>query len=464
MSPSVTFAGVSIPHVVKGEVQVDPVVQYDASEGEPFATPAIDLNSLVWPRTEPLPLAEVPVSEIIDLLAETGRALRNDTDGLLSQAIESLVRTSPYERRILEYAYEDLWMSMSPDKLRAQIDGEFGGADILDGWRPMVGPDGRSGSVRAYPTRIIHVMAGNAPAVASMTVVRGALMKGVHLLKLPSNDLLTATAILRVMGTVAHDHPLVRSFSAIYWRGGDATVESVLFRPQFFDKLVAWGGESAIRNAAKFLGPGFELISFDPKNSISLIGREIFESEESIADAAERAADAATPWNQEACASSRYQFIEGDEEQVDRFCGALQIALGRERRFTSAQVPPLPADVNEQVEALRELEPTYRVFGSGDGRGLVIRSEEPVEFFPSNKTVNVVMVPSLADAVKYVTVATQTVGIHPAERKTELRNVLAAAGVQRVSPLVGTRGMIPGFPHDGFNPLQRFVRWVADED
>jgi Acyl-CoA reductase (LuxC) len=458
---------VSIAHVIKGEISIDPVVEYDGVDGERFATPAIDLDTLVWPRTEPLPLAEVPVAEIIELLVATGESLRDDPDGFLADALENLIRTSSYERRILENAYEDLWQSMSADRLWAQVNGELGGADIVDGWRPMAGPEGRNGSIRAYPTRIVHIMAGNSPTVASMTVVRGALMKGVHLLKMPSNDLLTATAILRVMAKVAPGHPLVRSFSAVYWKGGDTDVESVLFRPQFFDKLVAWGGDSAIRNAARFLGPGLELISFDPKNSISLIGREVFASDETIAEAAEDAAAAATAWNQEACTSSRYQFIEGDPddpEDVDRFCEALQLALGRERRSTSAQVPPLPADILEEVESLRTLDPYYRVFGSGDGRGLVVRSDEPVTFFPSNKTVNVVIVESLEDAIKHVTVATQTVGIYPTERKRELRDALASSGVQRVVPLGASKGMIPGFPHDGFNPLQRFVRWMTDED
>lgn len=455
---------VRIPHVVKGEMFDDGAVEFGPADGERFATPALDLDALVWSRTEPLPLADVSVAEIVEVLVAVGESMKRDEDGLLTEALEALVRTSPYERRILENAYEDLWRSMTADQLWAHVKGEFGGPDILDGWRRQQGPDGRAGSVRAYPTRIVHVMAGNAPAVASMTIVRGALMKGVHLLKMPSNDLLTATAILRCMAKAAPGHPINRAFSAVYWRGGDTSVESVLFRPQFFDKLVAWGGDAAIRNAAKFLGPGLELISFDPKNSISLIGREIFESDETIAEAAEQAAAAATPWNQEACASSRYQFIEGDEADVDRFCEQLQVALGRERRYTSAQVSPLPDAVAEEVEALRDLEPMYRVFGKGDGRGLVVRSDEPVEFFPVSKTVNVVMVPRLADAVRYVTVATQTVGVIPNERKYELRDAFASAGVQRIVPLSGSRGMIPGFPHDGFNPLSRFVRWIADED
>ena len=42
------------------------------------------------------------------------------------------------------------------------------------------------------------------------TIVRGALTKGVHLLKLPSNDLFTATAMLRTIAEIAPDHPITR--------------------------------------------------------------------------------------------------------------------------------------------------------------------------------------------------------------------------------------------------------------
>ena len=62
--------------------------------------------------------------------------------------------------------------------------------------------------------------------------------------------------------------------SAVYWRGGDDATERVLYRPQYFDKIVAWGGGDAINNVIKYLMPGFQLVSFDPKTSISMVGRE----------------------------------------------------------------------------------------------------------------------------------------------------------------------------------------------
>jgi hypothetical protein len=285
----------------------------------------------------------------------------------------------------------------------------------------------------------------------------------VHLFKLPSNDLFSATAILRTMAAVAPDHPLVRSFSAAYWRGGDAKVEGLLMRPQFFDKLVAWGGEGTIKSVKQYIGPGFELVAFDPKTSISMIGREAFESDAVLVEVAERAATDATIMNQQACASSRVQFVEGSVLEVDRYCGLMQAQLGVERNTASACGNPLPGELRDEIDGLRDMQPHYRVWGGYEGRGVVIRSEEPVDFHPDGRVVNVVPVASLAEAVDRANVATQTVGVYPPSRKAELRDALAAAGVQRVVELGKAVAFEPGISHDGFYPLQRFVRWVNDE-
>ncbi|WP_405856568.1 long-chain-fatty-acyl-CoA reductase [Streptomyces sp. NBC_01515] len=457
-----TTTDTEVVHVVRGEVDHGSPVAYGRS-GSAFTAPALDLDRLVRPRTEPGPAFQVPVAEIVDLLVETGEALKADREGLLAEALDRMIPVSPLPAEILERAYALLWRSFQRPGLYAQIDHELGGADVLDGWREVRLPDNRTAATRAFPPRLVHIIAGNAPGVAAMSVVRGALTKGVNLLKLPSNDLFTATAILRTMAAVAPGHPVVRSFSAVYWRGGDETVESVLFRPQFFDKLVAWGGESTIRGALRYVGPGFELVSFDPKTSISLIGREAFESPESLARAADAGATDATFFNQQACVASRFQFVEGSWADADRYADLLCERLGVAREFSSADGPRVTAELREEIDVLRSMTPDYRVWGGYDGRGLVIRSPEPVDFHPDGKIVDVVPVAELREAVAYAGVATQTVGVYPDTRKAELRDALACAGVQRVVSLGKAGGMPPGLSHDGFYPLQRLMRWVNDE-
>jgi hypothetical protein len=389
--------------------------------------------------------------------------MEQDADGHMQTALSRLKLTGDLSEDLLERTYRRLHRMFNRESIEFQLDQELGGAGIVDGWREVLLPDGRTADVRAFPPRLIHVMAGNTPSVAAQTILRSALTKGVHLLKLPSNDLFTATAVLKIMSAVAPNHPTVRSFASIYWRGGDTSVESVLFRPQFFDKVVAWGGEASIRNALQYIGPGFELVAFDPKNSISLVGHEAFDTPEALADAADGGAADATIFDQDACVASRFQFVEGTVDEVDRYCEALVSRLNIERETSSTCGAKVAPDIREEIEGLRALDPIYRVWGSFDGTGMVIRSDEPVTFQPGGKVVNVVPVESLADAVRFATVATQTVGVYPNERRAVLRDALCSAGVQRVTLLGGAQGSPAGLPHDGFYPLHRFMRWVKDD-
>jgi hypothetical protein len=450
-----------VPHVVKGVVH-DPSTGGDTLDYGDFVTPKLDLDELIWSRSEPGPAVEMPLEEIIDFLAELGERLDLESNTYLQEAVERSIATNDLGARILSQGYRGLRHIFNPESLRFQVEQEIG-LNRLDGWAEVRDFRGQVKRIRAYPPRLIHILAGNAPGVTAGSIARGALSKGVHLLKLPSNDLFTGSAILRTMADIDADHPITRSFSCAYWRGGDPVVESTLFRAQFFDRLVAWGGDAAIRSAAKYVGPGFDLVSFDPKVSISLLGREALESVESMRESASAAAVDATLYNQEICAASRFIYAEGERSELMKWCEFLVEELGIEREYADAVVKSVPAEVRSEVESLRAMAPMYEVFGSDDGTGLVILSDEPVDFHPSGKTVNVVRVGSLQEAERYVNVATQTVGIYPASRGAELRNGLAARGMQRLVSLGQVINVSAGFPHDGFWPLHRFMKWLIDE-
>lgn len=455
---TVASAAVAVPHFVKGELVSGDAMHYGA-----FSTPVLDIDALVWQRTEPGPAFSTPIDEVMDVLVATGERMKTDPSGVLAQAFEAMVQVGDLDRGVLQRAYEHLPQLFSKDWLKFLVAGELGGTDILDGWRKVTDPSGRTAQYRAYPPRLVHILAGNAPGVAAISIIRGALTKGINLLKLPSNDLFTATAILRTMAEVAPEHPVTKSFSAVYWKGGDEEVEKYLLRPIFFDKLVAWGGEGSLRSAKKYIGPGFELVAFDPKTSISFIGREAFTSPETLERVAEAAATDICLYDQSACTSSRFQFIEATMEEAEAFCALLQVEMGKERLTASGCGVHVPSALREEIEALRSLEPYYKIWGECDGRGVVVLSEDPVDFHPEAKTVNVVVVDALDDALRFASVATQTVGIFPAERKIDLREKLAAAGAQRVVTLGSALGGGVGIPHDGFFPLHRLVRWVSDE-
>jgi hypothetical protein len=457
-------AAVSAPFFIRGKVVEGADVRHRSRDlGVDFVTPAIDLDAIVTPRTEPGPLFDVKLSEILDFLAETGERMRRDEHGHLASCVDHMSATNVLPRRLIELMMRFAADYLDKNKLREYAERNIGDIRLLDEWVPSVDSAGRHSFTRAFPPRLVHVLPGNSPVAAVQSIAMGAMVKAVNLFKMGSSDPFMAVAMLRAMLEVDPNHPVPRSMSCVYWRGGDERVESILFRPQYFDKIVAWGGGDAIKNVIKYLMPGLQLVSFDPKTSISMVGIEAHASEEVLEEAASAAASDIGMANQEACTSSRFVFVEGDLGQGRRFCEKVQTKLAAASAVIG-KARSLPRETAEEIEALEMMDDEFGVWGKPDGNGLVIMSDRPVDFHPTNKTANVVMVPSLCDAFKYVNVATQTVGVYPRERMAELRDGLASGGAQRVVRLGEAGYQSIGAPHDAMFIMHRLVHWIVNED
>jgi hypothetical protein len=454
----------SAPFFIRGKL----VEGYDATHrsrdlGVTFATPNLDLDALIFPRTELPPLLNVKLAEIIDFLVEAGLRMSDGKNPYLEACIDRMAKVSLAPRKVIEQQMRTAAEYLDKKTLMEVVEQNFPNPKALDEWIPRTDHQGRRSFIRAFAPRLVHVLPGNSPAMGIRSIAQSALVKAVNLFKMPSADPFSTVAFLRTMADIDANHPVVQSMSAVYWRGGDEATERILYRPQYFDKLVAWGGGDAINSVMKYIGPGFQLISFDPKTSISMVGKEAFASDASLREAAELNARDVSILNQEACVCSRFTFIEASQDEADRYCAELSERL-RIDRLGEGVPRPLDADLKERIDMLRMLDDEYGVFGKSDGRGVAIRSTEPVDFHPLQKTSNVVLVKSLDEAIKYVNVATQTVGVYPFERMLEVRDHLASAGAQKVVRLGEAGRTTIGNPHDAMYPLHRFVHWMANED
>jgi hypothetical protein len=464
MNSMVDTATLCAPFFARGElIEGIDAVHRSRDLGVNFATPRINLNRIVHPRTEVPPLLNVPLAEIIDFLVETGRRIADPNNAFMQGCIDRMSATHVLPRAVLENQVRSAASYLDKRLLQTVVEQNFPNPKALDEWIARQDYTGRRSFIRAFAPRLVHVLPGNSPGVAVKSIAQGAMVKAINLFKMSSSDPFTTVAILRTMAGIDPSHPIVKSMSAVYWRGGDEAVEQVLYRPQYFDKIVAWGGGDAINNVIQYLGPGFQLVSFDPKTSISMVGREAFSCDETLDAVAELTSGDVMVLNQEACVASRFIFVEGGRMQVDRFCERLHQRIV-ERAATSGDARPLDMDLREQIQALMMMDDDYRIWGKPDGQGCVIRSDEPVDFHPINKTANVVCVPSLDEAVRYVNVATQTVGFYPFDRMADYRDRLASGGAQRIVHLGEAGPSTIGNPHDAMYPLHRFVHWMTHED
>jgi acyl-CoA reductase LuxC len=327
---TVAQATVSAPFFARGElVEGSDAVHRSRDLGVNFATPKINLNRVVHPRTEVPPLLNVPLAEIIDFLVETGVRMRDPANPFMRECIDRMSSTHILPRSVLEFQMQAATSYLDKRLLNTVVEQNFPDPKALDEWVPHQDYTGRRSFVRAFAPRLVHVLPGNSPGVAIKSIAQGAMVKAVNLFKMSSSDPFTMVAILRTMAQIDASHPIVKSMSAMYWRGGDDSVERILYRPQYFDKIVAWGGGDAINNVIKYLGPGFQLVSFDPKTSISMVGREAFASDQTLDTAADLASADVMVLNQEACVASRFIYVEGDQTQADRFCERLQQRIAR---------------------------------------------------------------------------------------------------------------------------------------
>jgi hypothetical protein len=452
---AVPLAPLEVTHVIRGRASRPS--PDDVVPGSRLVAPALHLDQLIWTRDDGLPAERLSVEDIYDFLGAAGDVIRAGTSPHMKAAIESLARLRESEIDLVQEDVRNMSTLFRRNLLQLEVEQNLG-PDPYN-WHARDGYEGERFAVRAVPVRQLHIMAGNGVKNAAVAVIRTALSRGVSLLKLPSNDPFTAPALLQVLADLDPQHPVVQSLSAVYWRGGDSEVESVLVRPQYFEKIVAWGGQATMENIVRYLGPGLDLVAFDPKTSISIIAGLDEVTPEELTSIANRSADDVR--TQEGCANARHQFVEGTTEQVDAYCRELVDAL---RRQAHRNVGPTPPDIVDEAEGLRGLEPDFAVFGSYDGNGLVIRSDRPVDFYPENRTVNVVQLDDIADAAKFVGSETQTCGVYPPAVKFRLRDALTTAGVDRLCDLGDgnpVRTADFGAPHDGFWALNRMVRWVS---
>ena len=214
--------GLSAPFFVRGNLIEGAATSHRSRDlGVDFSTPAVDLDALVTPRSTLPPLLDVPLEEIIDFLVETGERMALDKNPHMQQCLDLVAETNPLPRRVVENLYHAAPYLLTRDGLWAQVESNFADPAVLDGWVGRTDAHGNSGAIRAFPPRIVHMLAGNAPAGCIASIAQGALVKAINLFKMPSADPFTTVAVLRTMAEIDAKHPVVRSMSAVYWQGGD---------------------------------------------------------------------------------------------------------------------------------------------------------------------------------------------------------------------------------------------------
>jgi len=431
-------------------------------------------------------LACMPFEEVLAYVGRVSEALQSAL-GLVGQIREISRLTSGLPDRFLDAAYDDVLFLANPDFIGEMVDRELGspgvkGRDLLDSWvevptepydgivwrlagmthpgGPTPSGDPRKVYLRAMPTRQLHITAGNAPAVPLVTAIRAIATKSPAVIKSPYGATLPAALLALAAYAAAPEHPLTRNLSIVYWPGGDERIESRLFLPSSFDRIVVWGSAEAVGAVRARAGPT-KVICLAPRCGMSWIGKEAFEG-----DALKRVVACAARdtmiWNQKACIASLIHYVEGDEAKVSDYAEALQKELARWDRIAPNFIPP---EVVGRIRRMRrgKLVRARWLFNETDGdlSSAVVVAPGQVDLLdhPMSRLVIVRMVSRLEEALAFLHQGVSAVGVFPESRRMELCDRMVVRGVTSVFPLGSCERIYAGMAHDGMKVLAELVDW-----
>jgi hypothetical protein len=467
-----------VPLIVRGEVIEDYSQEFGGRRGGvAFRTTNvldhIDKLTLGMP-SRMADLYDQDFSAITDYLEELGRRLAFSENPFMQEAFTLACATSGLSESILRTRFEGMPARFGREAVHAAAERSCG-IEFLEGWVDQTGSDvkGATGKIRAFGARAVHIIAGNLPDVSAMTIIRNAFTRSDCIIKTPSNDPLTAAAIARTMVEMAPDHPITRHCSVAYWKGGDEAVERAVYDPRKIEKIIAWGGFASVKHVTRYLQPGIDLITLDPKLSSTIIGQEAFETEESLQQVASKLALDIGAWNQEGCVNARVVYVQSgtDEEGLERCTRLGELTFAAIQALPESVSTPHKAfdsDLRDEIQAIRFLDDDYRVFGGRDNEGAIIVSleSEPVDFsrILACRVGNLVPIDDVDIAVRSVNAYTQTIGIYPDALKEKLRDRLAFHGAQRLVSLGGAALVHTGTERqDGIETVRRMCKWIMDE-
>lgn len=467
-----------VPLIIRGKVIEGADVQFGGRRGGvAFSTPDLGRHLDELTLRAPSMMADLytlSLEQIVDYLVELGQHLTFSDNPHLQQAFELSCATSGLSESILRFHYERAPRLFNRQELH-NIVARSVGADYLEGWVEQPGGTvaGVTARTRAFGARCVHVIAGNAPVVAILTVIRNALTRSDAIIKAPSNDPLTSMAIARTMIDMAPDHPLTKHLSVAYWKGGDEAVEQRLYDPRKVEKLVAWGGFDSVKHITKYLQPGLDLITLDPKLSGTIIGREAFADEATLASVARRLALDMGAQNQEACVSARVIYVQSGTDEAgiarcERLAGLTFDAVQKLPATLSTPHKAFDPALKEELAGIRMIDEDYTVFGGRGDEGAVIVSKDgaPVSFsrILGCRVGNLVPVDDVDTAIRSVNAYTQTIGIFPESLKEAMRDRLAWQGAQRLVSLGAAATLQHNLDRqDAIEPIRRMVKWVTEE-
>ena len=384
---------------------------------------------------------------------------------LLEGDNEELITSLTEAGNTAEHAVEtinEIITFLDPDFLEQKLKRELGSdnpfvlhrnnfrGDAFEAWGPL--------------GLLVHVVPGNAPTVAPLSVLEGLMSGNINILKNSSKNGNFPQLILKGIADASPSGSLKPFIYAFQLSSARKDILSTLFNAAH--GIAAWGSEESVSSVRKMTPEGTRIIDWGHRISFSYVSAKKKEDAHSL----EKIAYDICVIEQQACSSPQCLYLETDNhEELLAFANSFAKVLDK----VSHTFPQPEISIPEMAEITNVTQVTK--LGASLGESDVIESPEKtwrilVDYKsglrPSPLYRTIWIKPLLKDKIvstlRPLRTYLQTAGLACSlDELGEISNELVQAGVTRIKQPGQMLGGYAGEPHDGVYALQRYCRRIC---
>lgn len=390
--------------------------------------------------------------EIIDFFSKVGKLWGNPDYYYRKLLFELGPKVTGHSRELYFHDVSLIYeLTCIPEFLHDILQCELGSDKIMDEWVSKYNAD-----VHAEPLgNLLHIIAGNVPIVGIYSIVRGILTKNRNILKLPQRELLTTLFFVLSFFDADEDSEVLKNTSILYWEHNDEAIKEIIGSS---NGMCLWGGAESVKFYKELAPIECSIVEYGPRISVHFLVYD----ENSKKDLALRTARDICVYDQDACLSPQVIYVKGDTEE---FCRELSMALEVYQEHWPKEVKNIDQYAHMNFVKYSNTFAGNSVYNDPNMKWMVVNvtSTKNIKLeHPLGRTVFIVKEDDFSKIVNTLPSNVQTIGIEPEELKYELRNLLAARGIRRISNIGYNDATRLGCVHDG-NYLTSLVKFVSME-
>ncbi len=404
------------------------------------------------------------MTRIVEGLIAAQRSLAALSVFDIVEGIDAAIRLLRFDPQF-DPQFDPIVSSLTRTALIQLLEEELGDPALLDDFRPKPCGSGRYGRVRAFgPRLIMHILPGNIPDVALISIVSALLVKSACLARVDDAILARCAPFLQAL---SETQPILAACCAwVAWGGEAVSITKAAFEKA--EVAVVYGSDETIAAIRPLIPQQTRTLFHGHKVSFGIIARECISPKIVAAAASDIIAH-----DQRGCLSPHLYYVESGGP-ISPLTAAAWLAEALE---AACQAHPVPPDFVSPAEAARIWQwrgslplKGGHVFQSPHGVDwTVLYDPDPVfSLSPLGRTVWVKPIDDLRQIPAHIAPMRpwlQAAGVAiPSVRISEIVTAVADVGVGRICPMGSMQQPPLTWHHDGrfrLLDLLRFVDWES---